>query len=66
MITVKLHGYTRDNIAYLQQVIDKGQQTMLEKCNPVCENCENKRVCSDIISVLNYLEKKINLAETES
>ena len=63
MIMVKFGGYTLKDKAHLRDVLSTGLIANTPDCTGRCDECEMRKVCTDINLVLHHLENVINTPE---
>lgn len=63
MITLKLTHYSYTQMVTLEKALFEAYTSV--KCPPEdCSQCQNDRVCADLVSALAYVKRKIAAIET--
>lgn len=63
MITLKLTHYSYAQMVILQKALHEAYMSV--KCTQShCSQCQNERVCTDLVSALAYVNRKIAALET--
>ena len=66
MITLKIKGYTKDQLQMLYDVFGEGVAMIMSiNCTHDCRNCEYKRPCQDLEEAQEYIAREIS-ADTGS
>ena len=63
MITLKLTHYSHAQMVTLQKAL-KEAYNLVECTHSECTQCQNERVCADLVSALAYVNIKIAALET--
>lgn len=63
MITLKLTHYSYAQMVTLEKALHKAYISV-ECTQPHCPQCQNERVCDDLVSALSYVNRKIAAFET--
>ena len=63
MITLKLTHYSYAQMVILQKALHEAYMSV--KCTQQhCSQCQNERVCDDLVSALSYVNRNIAAHET--
>ena len=63
MITLKLTRYSYSQMVMLEKAL-KEAYIFVECTHSECTQCQNERVCTDLVSALAYVKRKIAALET--
>ena len=63
MITLKLTHYSYAEMVTLQKALDEAYISV-ECTHEHCTQCQNERVCAELVSALAYVNRKIAALET--
>ena len=63
MITLKLTHYSYTQMVTLEKALHEAYISV-QCTQPHCPQCQNERVCADLVSALAYVKRKIAALET--
>lgn len=63
MITLKLTHYSYSQMVILEKALREAYISV-ECTHSECTQCQNERVCADLVSALAYVKRKIATLET--